>query len=79
MNEINETARTAPQTGGDAAGKPDLSRWFRKGPWENGATALIALGVFMLMQPFSLWLYGWSFAAILTGTVGFVIVSHFPE
>jgi hypothetical protein len=68
MNEINETAR-----------KSDLSRWFRRGPWENGATALIALGVFMLMQPFSLWLYGWSFAAILTGTVGFVIVSHFPE
>ena len=56
-----------------------LARYFRRGPWENGATALIALGVFMLMQPFSLWLYGWSFAAILTGTVGFVIVSHFPE
>jgi hypothetical protein len=56
-----------------------LSAYFRRGPWENGATALIAAGVFMLMQPFSLWLYGWSFAAILTGTVGFVIVSHFPE
>ena len=54
-------------------------RIFRRAPWENAATALIALGVFMLMQPFSLWLYGWSFAAILTGTVGFVIVSHFPE
>ena len=53
--------------------------YFRRGPWENGATALIAAGVFMLMQPFSLWLYGWSFAAILTGTVGFIIVSHFPE
>jgi hypothetical protein len=56
-----------------------LARIFRRGPWENAATVLIALGVFMLMQPFSLWLYGWSFAAILTGTVGFVIVSHFPE
>ena len=56
-----------------------LPRYFRRGPWENGATALIAAGVFMLMQPFSLWLYGWSFAAILVGTVGFVIVSHFPE
>jgi hypothetical protein len=33
----------------------------------------------MLMQPFSLWLYGWSFTAILIGTIGFVIVSHFPE
>ena len=56
-----------------------LSRIFRRGPWENTATALIAGGVFMLMQPFSLWLFGWSFAVILIGTLGFVIVSHFPE
>jgi hypothetical protein len=56
-----------------------LARILRRAPWENAATLLIALGVFMLMQPFSLWLYGWSFAAILIGTVGFVIVSHFPE
>jgi hypothetical protein len=56
-----------------------LGRLFRRGPWENTATVLIALGVFMLMQPFSAWLYGWSFGVILTGTLGFVIVSHFPE
>jgi hypothetical protein len=31
------------------------------------------------MQPFSLWLYGHSLAVILTGTIGFMIVSHFPE
>ena len=54
-------------------------RLFRRGPWENVATALIAAGVVMLMQPVSLWLYGWSFAVILTGTLAFVIVSHFPE
>ncbi len=59
--------------------KPSLKRWFRRGPWENAASLLIAIGIFMLMQPFSLWLYGWSFAAILTGTIGFIIVSHFPE
>ena len=40
---------------------------------------LIGAGVVMLMQPFSLWLYGHSFAVILLGTIGFVIVSHFPE
>jgi hypothetical protein len=56
-----------------------IRRYFRRAPWENGATALIGLGVFMLMQPFSLWLYGQSFTVILVGTVGFVIVSHFPE
>jgi hypothetical protein len=54
-------------------------RLFRRGPWENAATALIGLGVFMLMQPFTLWLYSHSFVVILVGTIGFVIVSHFPE
>jgi hypothetical protein len=33
----------------------------------------------MLMQPVSLWLYSHSFTVILFGTIGFVIVSHFPE
>lgn len=56
-----------------------LARYFRRGPWENAATTLIVAGVFMLMQPFSLWLYGWAFAVILTGTLAFVIVSHFPD
>ena len=56
-----------------------LARFFRRGPWENAATLAIAAGVLMLMQPFSLTLFGYSFAMILAGTVGFVIVSHFPE
>ena len=30
---------------------------FRRGPWENLATVLIALGVVMLMQPFFLWAF----------------------
>lgn len=59
--------------------KQTLRKGLRRGPWEATATALIALGVFMLMQPYSAWLFGWSFAVILTGTVGFIIVSHFPE
>ncbi len=67
----------------DATNKPrkagSAARFFRRGPWENGATALIALGVFMLMQPFSLTLFGYSFITILVGTVGFVFVSHFPD
>ncbi|MFN3547985.1 MAG: hypothetical protein ACK4U0_10890 [Mesorhizobium sp.] len=51
----------------------------RRGPWETVATVLIALGVVMLMQPFALWAYTWSFAVTLTGTVMFIVVSHFPE
>ncbi|MBS8258605.1 hypothetical protein [Roseibium polysiphoniae] len=51
----------------------------RRGPWEMVATLLIALGVIMLMQPLALWIYTYSFIVILTGTVMFIIVSHFPE
>ena len=41
---------------------------------------LIALGVFMLMQPFALWASSpRSFVVTLTGTVMFIVVSHFPE
>jgi hypothetical protein len=54
-------------------------RIFRRGPWENAATALIGAGVVMLMQPFALALYTYSFATILAGTLLFVVVSHFPE
>ena len=52
---------------------------FRRGSWETLATILIALGVFMLMQPFLLGLYSYSFIVTLVGTVMFIIVSHFPE
>lgn len=51
----------------------------RRGPWEMVATLLIALGVVMLMQPFALVLFTWSFLVTLVGTVMFIIVSHFPE
>ena len=56
-----------------------LRRIFRRAPWENTATALIEIGVVMLMQPFAIELYTYSFVVILTGTVGFIVVSHFPE
>ena len=56
-----------------------LARWFRRGPWEAAAMALIAAGIVMLVQPWSIDLYGYSFVTILAGTLGFVVVSHFPE
>jgi hypothetical protein len=52
---------------------------FRRGPWEGLATVLIAAGVVMLMQPFFMPLYSYSFATILAGTVLFIVVSHFPD
>jgi len=57
----------------------NLRRWFRRGPWETTATLLIGLGVVMLMQPFSKIAYANGFIVLLIGTIGFVIVSHFPE
>ena len=51
----------------------------RRGPWEMVATILIALGVVMLMQPFAIWAFTYSFIVTLVGTVMFIIVSHFPE
>jgi uncharacterized membrane protein len=52
---------------------------FRRGPWEMVASVLIALGIVMLMQPFAMWAFTWSFPVTLIGTVMFIVVSHFPE
>lgn len=43
------------------------------------ASILIAIGVLMLMQPYVLWAFTYSFIVTLAGTVMFIIVSHFPE
>ena len=68
-------------TGAPVAGEaiPPAARIFVRGPWEMLATGIITLGVFMLMQPFSIALYSWSFLTTLVGTVMFIVVSHFPE
>jgi hypothetical protein len=61
---------------------PDMPRRRRLSPRamaEGLATALIAAGIVMLMQPFSLTLYSWSFAVTLIGTALFVVGSKFPE
>jgi hypothetical protein len=33
----------------------------------------------MLVQPFSLALFTWSFPVILVGALAFVVTSHFPD
>jgi hypothetical protein len=55
------------------------TRWLRRGPWEAGAMTLIAGGIVMMVQPWSIDLYSYSFVTILAGTLGFVVVSHFAE
>lgn len=56
----------------------DLAR-FRRKPWEMVATVLIACGVTMMMQPFVLTAFTYSFSVTLVGTLMFIVVSHFPE
>ena len=72
---------TSPETTVPVRREGVLSRFlrFRRGPWEGLATALIAAGIIMLMQPLAIDLYTWSFVTILAGTALFVIVSHFPD
>lgn len=55
------------------------ARILRRGPLEALATTIIATGVVMLMQPFFMVLYSWSFATTLFGTVMFIIVSKVRE
>jgi hypothetical protein len=64
---------------GSLSRPPGWRRIFRRGPWEAVATVLIAAGIFMLLQPFSLDLFTYSFVTILTGTVMFTFVSKFPD
>jgi hypothetical protein len=53
-------------------------KWARRGPMEIVASVLIALGIFMMLQPFALVLFTWSFVTTLAGVVMFTIVSKFP-
>ena len=61
---------------------PTHSRWpdsLRRGKMEVAACVLISIGLLMLLQPFALVLYTWSFVTMLAGTVVFMVVSKFPE
>ena len=54
-------------------------KWLRRGPLEMAACIVIALGIFMMLQPFALVLFSWSFLVTLTGVAMFTIVSKFPR
>ena len=53
--------------------------WARRGPMEIAACIVIAVGIFMMLQPFALILFTWSFVTTLAGVVMFTIVSKFPH
>ena len=54
-------------------------RWLRRERMEMAACIVIALGIFMMLQPFALLLFTWSFVVTLAGVVMFTIVSKFPR
>lgn len=54
-------------------------KWARRGPMEIAACIVIALGIAMMLQPFALILFTWSFGVTLTGVAMLAIVSKFPQ
>ena len=51
-------------------------RILRRRIWENLATVIIGVGVVMLMQPVSLWLYGYS---LITTPTPMITVARFSQ
>jgi hypothetical protein len=58
---------------------PRWPKWLRRGPLEMVACVIIGLGIFMMLQPFALILFTWSFVTTLFGTLMFTVVSKFPD
>jgi hypothetical protein len=54
-------------------------KWARRGPMELAACIVIALGIAMMLQPFALVLFTYSFVVTLAGVAMFTIVSKFPN
>ena len=55
-----------------------MRRFLRRGPWERVTLVLIGLGLAMLMQPWSLDLYSYSFLVLLAGVVGYSVAGKLP-
>ncbi|MCW5633840.1 MAG: hypothetical protein KIT17_10935 [Rubrivivax sp.] len=56
-----------------------LPRILRRARCEAAATGLVALGLVMLMQPWSLALYTHSFVVLLAGVLGLSVAVKLPE
>ncbi len=54
-------------------------QWMRRGRMEVLACLVITAGIVMMLQPFEMVLYTWSFVTTLFGTVLFMVVSKFPQ
>jgi hypothetical protein len=59
--------------------KRPTPRWLCRAPWEHVTGGLIALGLAMLMQPWSLDVYSYGFTVLLVGVVGYDISGKLPK
>jgi len=53
--------------------------WLRRGRMELLACIVITAGIVMMLQPFVMALFTYSFLTTLFGTVMFMVVSKFPD
>ena len=56
-----------------------MKKYFRRTPWERATTALIGLGLVMLMQPWSILVYSYAFTVLLAGVLGYTIAGKLPQ
>ncbi len=68
-----------PENDMDAVPSRRWPKLLRRGPMETLATVIIAAGVLMMLQPFALVLYSYSFVTTLVGVLMFTFVTKFPE
>ena len=61
--------------------QPKTSRpWWQRGSlWERASASLLGTGLVMLMQPWSLTLFSYSFTVVLVGVVLFSIAVKLPQ
>ena len=59
--------------------KPSRPLWQRGALWERVSAAVLGVGLVMLMQPWSLTLFSYSFTVVLLGVVLFSIAVKLPQ
>jgi CO dehydrogenase/acetyl-CoA synthase delta subunit len=61
--------------------KPVVSkpRWYRGAIWERISAFVLGAGLTMLMQPWSLMLFTYSFTVVLLGVILFSIAVKLPQ
>jgi hypothetical protein len=61
--------------------KPNFGarKWILRGLWEPLCASLIGIGLVMLMQPWSIDVFGYSFPVLLAGVLGYSVAGKLPK